>query len=308
MDKREYFKYYILDVLSRKNKMVDKMLRPMFRVENEELANEYIHNALLDDIPFSMIRPGFVEIDDFCYYDEVKYWPPDGLRKRTKRLRSTFESDSDYELYEESLRANLSDVDAICVYRTFRYKYFCEKYLEKKPIFDAGVLCPIKYAKPWTKALEGKKVLIVSVFSELIEKQYSIIHKVFPEGNPWPNIELTTVQSVWYGSYELRDRRFNSYFDALKYLYEECMKRDFEVALLCCSKLGIDLAPMLKRAGKKAIQMGGDMQIMFGIRGKRWDNNRVLMKYYNDYWVRPDVKETGANSVIVERADDGCYW
>jgi hypothetical protein len=58
----------------------------------------------------------------------------------------------------------------------------------------------------------------------------------------------------------------------------------------------------MKAAGKQAVHLGGITQILFGIHGKRWDedkNHQFLQKYYSDAWVRLTDKEKpkGANVV-----------
>ena len=68
---------------------------------------------------------------------------------------------------------------------------------------------------------------------------------------------------------------------------------------------GLPLAYHAKKLGKKAIQLGGPTQILFGIKGKRWDDHDVISKLYNSYWVRPSADETPSNYKAVE---EGCYW
>ena len=55
----------------------------------------------------------------------------------------------------------------------------------------------------------------------------------------------------------------------------------------------------------KGIHMGGATQILFGIRGSRWDRMPFFQQLYNEYWIRPLAQETPANFKKVER---GCYW
>jgi hypothetical protein len=57
--------------------------------------------------------------------------------------------------------------------------------------------------------------------------------------------------------------------------------------------------------GKKGIHLGGATQILFGIRGKRWDDDPFFQKLFNDYWVRPHPTEVPGNFQVVE---GGCYW
>jgi hypothetical protein len=99
---------------------------------------------------------------------------------------------------------------------------------------------------------------------------------------------------------------FDTWFDALKYMYDEAMKRDFDVVIIGCGEYGMPLAAMLKKAGKKAIHLGGVTQCLFGIKGSRWVNSPIDKKIpMNDYWIYPDESETPSGAQNVE---GGCYW
>ena len=83
------------------------------------------------------------------------------------------------------------------------------------------------------------------------------------------------------------------------------VKIDFDVALIGCGAYGFPLAAKLKQAGKVTILMGGVTQMLFGIKGSRWDTHPVASKLYNEHWVRPKPKERPVNADTVEGA---CYW
>lgn len=51
--------------------------------------------------------------------------------------------------------------------------------------------------------------------------------------------------------------------------------------------------------------MAGATQLLFGIRGKRWDDHPILSRLYNDAWVRPGDGEGIRNKDAVE---GGSYW
>lgn len=40
---------------------------------------------------------------------------------------------------------------------------------------------------------------------------------------------------------------------------------------------------------EKAVHIGGALQLLFGIKGRRWD--REFSSIYNDAWVRPEENE-----------------
>ena len=82
-------------------------------------------------------------------------------------------------------------------------------------------------------------------------------------------------------------------------------KIDFDIALIGCGAYGLPLAAHVKRAGKIGVHMGGCLQILFGIMGKRWDEHPIISKLYNDNWVRPSELEKPKSYLKVE---DGCYW
>jgi glycerol-3-phosphate dehydrogenase len=50
-------------------------------------------------------------------------------------------------------------------------------------------------------------------------------------------------------------------------------KKDYDVALIGCGAYGLPLASHVKRKGKQSIHLGGGLQLLFGIKGKRWDDN-----------------------------------
>ena len=54
------------------------------------------------------------------------------------------------------------------------------------------------------------------------------------------------------------------------------MEEIFDVAIIGCGAYGMPLAAMLKQAGKQAIHLGGATQLLFGIKGKRWEEIKTI--------------------------------
>ena len=164
--------------------------------------------------------------------------------------------------------------------------------------------CP---ENPWTAALEGKKVLVIHPQAELIAEQYQKREKLFEGTKILPEFELKVLKAVQTNAGE-KDVRYQTWFEALEDMYEQAMQIDFDLAILGCGAYGFPLAAKMKLAGKQAVHMGGITQILFGIHGKRWDedkNHQFLKKYYNDSWVRVSDKDKPKDAKAVE---DGCYW
>lgn len=187
-----------------------------------------------------------------------------------------------------------------------------EEYYIKKAMNKQISLCALRYIEPWgsitpwTKALKDKKVLVIHPFDETIKKQYAKRKLLFDNEDMLPEFELDTLKAVQTIAGK-KDDRFETWFEALNYMYEEAIKRDFDVAIIGCGAYGFPLAAKIKEAGKQAIHLGGVTQMLFGIRGSRWDNhpNPIFRSLYNENWVYPDNSEKPQNFSNVE---DGCYW
>lgn len=154
----------------------------------------------------------------------------------------------------------------------------------------------------WTYALKGKRVLVVHPFTETIKKQYAIKDKLFLNPDFLPEFELLTVKAIQsIGG----NCSFSSWFDALDWMKGEMDRLDYDICIIGCGAYGLPLAAHAKRTGHKAIHLGGATQLLFGIRGRRWDNREKYKPLFNKYWVRPDTNETPPTANAVE---GGCYW
>jgi len=92
----------------------------------------------------------------------------------------------------------------------------------------------------------------------------------------------------------------------LKSNYESLLvQTEYDVLIAGCGAMGLFLAKKAKDLGKVGIHLGGATQILFGIKGKRWDNHSIISGYYNEHWVRPSGSEIPKRCNMVEQ---GCYW
>lgn len=98
-----------------------------------------------------------------------------------------------------------------------------------------------------------------------------------------------------------RDNRFRDWNEALQWMIDECKKVEFDVAIIGCGSYGFPLAAEIKKMGKIAIHLGGATQLLFGIRGRRWDS----YEEYQEGWVRPSAEETPRN---IEKVENSTYW
>lgn len=178
------------------------------------------------------------------------------------------------------------------------------QYLEKAVKVRLPDLEPYYHDSPWTQALKNKKVLVVHPFAKTIEAQYKKRKRLFDNPLILPSFSLQTIQAVQSIAGNAPDN-FATWFDALFFMQEQISRSDFDIAIIGCGAYGFLLADYVKKIGKKSVHLGGATQLLFGIKGKRWDNHPVISKLYNDAWVYPDASEYPKNHTSVE---NGAYW
>lgn len=159
---------------------------------------------------------------------------------------------------------------------------------------------------PFTYALKDRKVLVVHPFAQTIQEQYKKRDKLFANPKVLPSFDLRTFKAIQTINEE-KDSRFSTWFEALDWMSEEISRIDFDIALIACGAYGFPLASRIKNMGKIAIHCGGVLQLLFGIKGKRWEIEMpsVGKALFNEYWVRPNAEETIKNDQNIE---NGCYW
>lgn len=206
--------------------------------------------------------------------------------------------------FSEMMLSIVGEIDLLGLWFSSLEEYIVAEYMQNTKLTHLVAIEPYVYHEPWSRELKGKKVLVVHPFEISIQKQYARRDKLFQNPDILPLFELTTFKAVQTIAGK-KDDRFQTWFEALEYMKNGIRQIDFDVAIIGCGAYGMPLAVEVKKMGKQAIHMGGATQILFGIRGARWDNNSGISDMYNEYWIRPDESEQCKNSQIVE---GGCYW
>jgi hypothetical protein len=178
-----------------------------------------------------------------------------------------------------------------------------EKY--KKDKITASVFDIFHYIhNPWTHALDGKRILIISAFSEMIKTKISTRDRVYGI-DLFPNCEFVFMTPPQTQVDEPSDEftveleRFRNRVDLIK--------ESFDVALVSCGGYGNLVCSFIHDMKKSAIYVGGVLQMYFGIYGNRWLTERpdIMKLFKNEYWTRPtpDVRPKNHDNV-----EGGCYW
>lgn len=97
--------------------------------------------------------------------------------------------------------------------------------------------------------------------------------------------------------------RHRDWFQALEEMKAEMdrAKGSFDIALVGAGAWSLPLVAHAKKMGKKGMHLGGSLQLLFGIKGGRYDGWGI----YNGEWIRPLPEETPENC---RRMEKGAYW
>lgn len=296
---------------------------------NYQDASNIIIKKFQEKVPFMISRLGAVEISTLTNYlgiispkhsiwkyitdQEPQWWWNEGIRYCMTNNAGFFPNTNENLCkFSELVLKDLKEIDILISWQKDEWRfipYMKEKINKIHYVTIDSFLCE----NPWTYCLKGKKVLVVHPFAQEIEDQYRNNRtKLFTNPKVLPKFQLITYQAVQsIGG----NSQYNSWFEALEKMENDIKKIDFEICLLGCGAYGMPLAAYIKRMGKTAIHIGGSLQLLFGIRGARWDNPMygveihhepgAYCKHFNEYWIRPYKQSMVANS---KQVDNGCYW
>jgi hypothetical protein len=182
----------------------------------------------------------------------------------------------------------------------------CNRYCTDAGLVDFDCLEPFRFPAPWSSRLAGRRVLVIHPFAESIQKQYREKRRLlFADADVLPDFELLTLRSVQ--SIAGSEVGYATWFDACDHMRDRMAQVDFDICIIGAGAYGLPLAAHAKRLGKQALHLGGVTQILFGIKGRRWEELYAdsTAKLFNEHWVRPLPSETPAHT---DRIDNGCYW
>ena len=271
-----------------------------------EAGNDLIYEAIMRGDPFVAGRFGSTELSIMANRearenkrhmkcDDHRICELSGFFPENKELIDQFCME---------MKRIIPELDLLASWYLPMEEFFVDRYMPEVKLSKLTCVEPYAFQKPWSTALQGKKVLVIHPFAESIEKQYGKREMIYPGTEILPQFELKVIKAVQTIAGE-KDGRFENWFQALDYMKEQMYMTDFDVAVIGCGAYGMPLAVEAKRMGKIAVHMGGATQLLFGIIGNRWMDNHTIMKFYNENWTRPDSAEVPERSKVVE---DACYW
>ena len=289
------------------------MRRKIKNIINNSLidSNNKIIDLLNSDKNFIISRLGLGQETSLTY----KYIKDNIIEKNTYPLNNNagiyFREKKELELYFNLYNECIKNTDSLaCFVDTLHniQDYFCDKYNINK--IKSRILepfyCILEDIIPWTLELKNKKVLIINSFVESFQKQQKNNFQIFKDKPIFDKDQ----EFIFYKSYNTSagNHLHSSWVETFELMKKDISKIDFDIALLGCGGYGLPLCNFIKKElYKSAIYIGGGLQLLFGVKGKRWNSHPIIGKIIKDNgkFISPSGEEIIKNK---EKIEGGCYW
>ena len=165
---------------------------------------------------------------------------------------------------------------------------FLPYILDGKTVIDYNFIQQITpFMQSFKSWGEGKTILIISPLSKSLEHQFSRKDNLYTNYK-FPNCELKTYNTkITYsnGDDTKEDLRLttDNWHEECILMADEISKIDFDIALLSCASYSMYLGNFIKnKLNKKAIYIGGCLNVMFNIYGGRFGAGTAWENIYKD--------------------------
>lgn len=172
---------------------------------------------------------------------------------------------------------------------------------------------------PWTlfrvfaTALEGRRVLIVSPFSRSIMANFANRQRFF-KNYAYPRFEPVTLDvPITYAGLPEARYPHRTWFTTAAALQDAVARQNFDVALLGCGSYAMPLGVFIQEElRRKAVYVGGVLQLFFGILGRRYLDPFFLDQINAEVFIRPiesdSYREQVADNESGPREAFGAYF
>ena len=282
------------------------------------LISDGIATALSQKKGFLVGRNGTIELEALITYKQKNFlFQQQGLI--LEKHAGVFPSnESSHRHWVQDTEAAIKNTDLLVA------GWFAPLVREEKVYLASlgrnSVALPLRSLEPyyvpmemmWTRYLKYHKVAVVSSFAQTAMKQIPKAKEIWGDraGSLLPTDTqfipiptgyapvLANGRAEWPGNPATWEAAVDS-------VVKQVVDSGAEIVLIGCGGLGMIIGYRLKLLGKVCIVMGGAIQVLFGIKGNRWETHATISRFWNDAWVYPSLDETPANSSSVEK---GCYW
>lgn len=201
----------------------------------------------------------------------------------------------------------LPNIDSLALWSMFNQDFesrFIKKYSPQCELIDLQCIEPFYSGSPWSEHLENKNVLVISPFTETIKQQYKKRNLIWRDPRVLPSFNLITLKHPHSPGID-KPSEYTSWLNMVRHFKVMMDTIDYDVVLTGTGASSLPLIAHARSRGKKGVHLGGPLQLLFGIKGSRWDNGPIGNHLYNEHWIRPSIDEIPIKYKTIE---GGCYW
>lgn len=292
--------------------------------------NDIISNALKKGDPCSILRvcntTGYVM---HCMFNnrpimreffDYKHLIEFGITPHSLEYALFVVMKNSFELLKKSDILGFVDIDG----SISRDLNFLSNFPDRPIYFDYDVMDPAvllghsRYGhiqNPWTEQLANKKVLVLSSHANTINEQWKNIDAIWGENRKKiaPFDLVGVINTPFHPAID--DRQYKDCDNFMK-LVEITNKRideyDYDVLITGINTQSPFYCQHAKESGKIGIQVGGTVQLFFGILGNRWvdaPQYRSWHNMFNEHWKYPlKIDEPQKKHEIRDLEASYAYW
>jgi hypothetical protein len=153
----------------------------------------------------------------------------------------------------------------------------------------------------FSSVLPGKKVLVISPFADSINANFANRHSFFKRNYVYPEFDLQVYNTpITYSGLPEEFYPHADWFETLEAMKSDIAKLDFDFALLSCGSYAMPLGLFIEKSLKrKAIYVGGVLQLFFGIMGRRYENQWFQEQINPEKFIYPVERERYLRNMII---------
>jgi len=183
----------------------------------------------------------------------------------------------------------------------------------QKPLVDFRLLEPDRSLSAadercYLPLFRDRKIIIICPFADLLAERANqqTFERVWAKtGKRWFQPAGVEGLELPYGFDVMTQARYTTSIALYEAILVELQRREFDVALIAAAGLAVPLAAAVKSMGRIALDMGGHLQVLFGVIGKRWRESPEWQQYFNEAWIDMPERYRPTRSDV---CDNGAYW
>jgi len=268
-------------------------------------GNNFIAHHVKNNIPCAVGKIGVVELKMiYSYFNKNYHLFDDIIKEATCNAGIYPYTDENFNKFMEIYIESLKSLNAMPIWNKILSNIEIQIH-QQINAYNIRLIDiePYLHKNPWSHQLKDKDVIVISPFADSIKIQYKQKDNIWPN-NILPCFNLKTIKYPHANTIDINSR-FKNTLEVIEWTKEQISNIKYDVVIVGAGAASIPLISYIKKHNKIGIHMGGPTQILFGIKGKRWDNIEQFKNFFNDYWIRPSSDEIPDNKNLIE---DGCYW